>query len=67
MQLDGGFTLQWAALDPTSGAPVSGVVISAASMLVQQITPSDPSALQTDVFKLAPLFVPLPIDVASGG
>ncbi len=66
LQLDNTFTLRWAALDPNTGAPVSGVTLSNTSLVVQQITPGGPTALETDLFKIAPLFVPLPID-GNGG
>lgn len=62
MDLDNSFTIQWAALDPSTGADVSGVTVSNVGMLVTQLTPGGPEALQSGPF----LFVPLDIQPSDG-
>lgn len=54
MDLDSSFTIRWAALDPNTGADVSGVVISQAAMLVTQVSPGGPEDLQVGPFMLVP-------------
>ena len=54
MDIDGGWTLQLAAVDPSTGAAVSGVTVSGIVLLVSQITPGGPEAL-----KVAPLWIPI--------
>lgn len=60
MALDASYTIQWAALDPTTGDPVTGVVVSAAAMLVTQVTPGTAGDLATDTF--VPLLTPIQLD-----
>lgn len=54
MDLDGSYTLQWAALDPSTGADVAGVVVSQAAMLVTQVSPGTAEDLQVGPFMLVP-------------
>lgn len=61
MDLDGTYTVQWAALDPTTGENVGGVLIGNAAMLVSQVSPGGAGELEGSGFTLEPLFVPLPI------
>lgn len=61
MDLDGTYTVRWAALDPATGADVAGVEISNAAMLVSQVSPGGADELEGSGFTLEPLFVPLPI------
>lgn len=60
MDLDASYTIQWAALDPTDGSDVAGVVVSAAAMLVTQVTPGTAGDLATDTF--VPLLTPIQLD-----
>lgn len=60
MDLDASYTIQWAALDPVTGDPVSGVVVNNAAMLVSQVTPGGFAALQADNF--VPLYTPVALD-----
>lgn len=55
MDLDNSFTIQWAAVDPTTGANVSGVKVSNVGMLVSQLTPGGVEALAVGPFKLIPV------------
>lgn len=54
MHLDVTFVIEWAALDPTTGAPVSGVTVSNAAMLVSDLVNTNPQALATGPFMLVP-------------
>jgi hypothetical protein len=60
MDLDGTYTVRWAALDPTTGDDVAGVVISNASMLVRQVSPGSFDDLSADNF--VPLYTPVSLD-----
>jgi hypothetical protein len=55
MDLDNSFTIQWAALDPNDGSAVSGVKVSNVGMLVTQVTPGGPEALQVGPFVFVPI------------
>lgn len=63
MDLDGSYTIQWAALDPTDGSDVAGVVVSAAAMLVTQVTPGTAGDLAADNF--VPLLTPIELEAQS--
>ncbi len=67
MDLTAGYTIQWAALDPSSGAAVANVVIQGAAMLVDQVSDGVPTDLNNGPFNVPPLFVPLPITDTEGG
>lgn len=54
MDLDGSYIVQWAALDPTDGSVVTGVVVSEAAMLVTQVSPGTADELQSGPFMLVP-------------
>lgn len=54
MDLGNAYQLQWAAVDPVTGADVAGVQVSNVGMLVTQLTPDDPEALQSGPFMLVP-------------
>lgn len=60
MDLDANYTIQWAALDPVTGADVAGVTINNAAMLVSQVTPGGFSALEADNF--VPLLTPVSLE-----
>lgn len=60
LDLGSGYTLEFAAVDPTTGAAVTGVAVSSAYMVVAQISPGTPSDLQTELF--VPLLTPVQID-----
>jgi hypothetical protein len=57
MDLSAQYTIQWAALDPTTGTGVSGVNVSNATMLVTLVGSSTVEALT-----VSPLWIPLPLD-----
>jgi hypothetical protein len=57
MDLGEGYVLQFTALNPTTGAVDTGVVISSASLLVDNLGGGDPSGGFADI---APLWVPIP-------
>jgi hypothetical protein len=57
MDLESQYTIQWAALDPVTGAPVSGVVVSNATMLITLVGSSTVEAVA-----VSPLWIPLPLD-----
>jgi hypothetical protein len=59
LDLGATWTLRFAAVDPTTGAGVSGVKISNASLLVTQVQGSPPG-LQAPA--VAPLWLPVPLD-----
>jgi hypothetical protein len=54
MDLDASYVIEFAALDPTTGDPVTGVVVSNAYMLVTQLTPGTADALESGPFMLVP-------------
>lgn len=54
MDLEAQYTIQWSALDPATGAPVAGVVVSNAGMLVTLVGSSVASALAVGPFMLVP-------------
>lgn len=54
MDLDQSWQIVFAAVDPTTGAAVSGVTISNIGFLVDQLTPGGPIALQSGPFMLVP-------------
>ena len=60
MDLAASYTVQWAAVDPTTGAAVSGVVVKNGAMLVTQVTPGSADQLAFGPF--VPAFVPIPAD-----
>lgn len=53
LDLDASWTIQWAAVDPTTGAAVSGVTVSNAAIIADQIA-GTPEALSTGPFMLVP-------------
>lgn len=53
MHLPATYTLRFAALD-ASGADVSGVVVTTASLLVSQVSAGTPDELQSGPFMLVP-------------
>lgn len=69
MDLDANYTLQWSALDATTGDDVAGVLIDNASMLVTQVSDGTGADLSNDGF--VPLFTPVQLedqaDAASAG
>lgn len=48
------FVIEWAALDPATGADVAGVVVSDVGMLVTQLSTDDPGELAVGPFMLVP-------------
>lgn len=54
MDLDASYTLEFAALDPTTGDPVSGVTVSDVYLLVTPVDVDDVGALQSGPFMLVP-------------
>jgi len=64
MDLDASYTVQWAALDPTDGSVVTGVVVSDAAMLVTQVSPGTADDLSFGPF--APMFIPVDFAPPSG-
>jgi len=54
MDLDNSFTIQWAALDPSTGAAVSGVKVSNVGMLVAQVSPGTADDLAVGPFMIVP-------------
>ena len=54
MDLDNSFTIQWAALDPSSGAAVAGVNVSNVGMLVAQVSPGTADDLAVGPFMIVP-------------
>lgn len=59
------YTIRFAALDPTSGAAVSGVVISAAQIHAANVTDIPLEQLQVGP-PVSPLWIPLPLDQQGG-
>ncbi len=60
LTLDAGCIVTWEAIDPATGAAVTGVTITAASVRAINFAPDDtPPAEET-----LPLFVPIPADEA---
>jgi hypothetical protein len=55
-----GYVLRLTAVDPTTGALVSGVNVSNVAVMGTQVTPSTDDGTDT-VASLEPLFIPLPI------
>lgn len=53
------WTIRFTALDPTTGAVVSGVTVTAASLIVTNVGGGD---LSTSLFDVEPLFTPVPVD-----
>jgi hypothetical protein len=52
MELEFNYTLEWAALDPVTGNPVAGVVVSQATLLVNDLVAGDGSQLAVGPFVL---------------
>ncbi|HEX4672052.1 MAG TPA: hypothetical protein VH279_07275 [Solirubrobacteraceae bacterium] len=61
LDLSDGYVVQFTALNPTTGAVNSTVVVSNVSLLVDNLGGGD---LSTDVFDATPLFIPIPAGVA---
>ena len=57
MDLTAQYAIQWAALDPTTGDPVSDVNVSNATMLVTLV-----GATTVEALAVSPLWIPLPLD-----
>jgi hypothetical protein len=57
LDLDGGYTISFTALSPTTGALVAGVVVSAASLLVDNV---GGGTLDSGFEDATPLWVPIP-------
>ena len=62
LDLNANYTIQFTALDPTTGAVVSGVNVSNASLLVDNLGGGD---LTSQISDAEPLWVPLPNDSLS--
>lgn len=60
IDLDANWTIRFTALDPTTGAANTSVVISAASLLVDNLGGGD---LTTGFPDMEPLFTPVPVDL----
>lgn len=58
LDLDVNYTVQWAALNPTTGAPVAGVKVSNAALIVTKVTPGSADELAFGPF--VPQWVPIP-------
>jgi len=54
MDLEFTYTIELAALDPTTGNPVAGVVVSNAYMLVDQVSAGSADELAAGPFMLVP-------------
>lgn len=54
LDLDDGYIVRFAALDPTTGATVANVTVSAATLQVVNLSGSDVAALQSGPFILVP-------------
>ena len=52
--LDGGWKISFTALDPATGAEVTSVQVSNATMLVELLTDVTPDVLQVGPFMLVP-------------
>lgn len=55
LDLDGAWTIQFAAIDPSTGDDVSGVTFSEASLIVNQVSDGAAGELAVGPFKLIPL------------
>jgi hypothetical protein len=53
LDLDSSWTIQWAAVDPTTGAAVTGVNVSNAAFIADQVQ-GTPEGLQAGPFMLVP-------------
>ena len=54
MDLTQSWQIVFAAVDPATGAAVTGVTVSNIGLLVDQLTPGGPIALQSGPFMLVP-------------
>lgn len=54
LDLQGGYTIKFVALDPTTGAAVSGVNVSAGSLLVDNVAAIPDASLSVGPFMLVP-------------
>lgn len=54
LQLSGDYTIRFTALDPTTGATVSGVTVSGATVQLANLSGAAPAALQSGPFMLVP-------------
>lgn len=63
MDLGEGYVLQFTALSPTTGAVDTGVMISGATLLIDNLRGGDPSGGFEDV---PPLWTPLPNNLFAG-
>ena len=54
LDLDQNFQLSFAAVDPSTGAAVSGVTVSAATLVVGQLSQGSAADLQSGPFMLVP-------------
>lgn len=54
LDLDASYTIEFAALDPTTGDPVSGVTVSDAYLTVTPVDVDDIGLLQSGPFMLVP-------------
>lgn len=61
MDLDVSYTVQYAALDPATGAPVAGVIVSTATILAEQLSAGGPAALS-----VLPVWVPVSLAALQG-
>lgn len=52
LNLSAGYKIRFTALDPTSGATVSGVTITNPTLYVENLTSSEPAALVSGPFML---------------
>lgn len=55
MTLDAGCTITFEAIDPDTGAAVTGVTISAAAIYATNVTPGDPVTAPEETLTLAEL------------
>lgn len=51
------YQIQWAALDPVTGAPVTGVNVSNAAFVVTLV-----GATTIEALTVSPLWIPLPLE-----
>jgi hypothetical protein len=56
LDLDAGYTIQFAAIDPTTGAAVAGVNVTTGTLLVTNVAGGD----LTPPDQTEPLWIPLP-------
>ncbi len=54
LDLTSAYVIEFAAIDPTTGAANTSVVVSAATLLVDQVSPGTASDLQVGPFMLVP-------------